>query len=113
MFLVHQNWLRYVWIGNIVYTVCLFIGSEIYIICQCLPPWFFWERYYELLDVTPPHPVNGKCDPLTIQHSAVTIFLNVTSDAALLILPLGTLLKLNIELHKKIGLLVVFGFGVV
>lgn len=129
--------LQWIWISQILYVCCVYL-TKLSILCfylrvfveqglarqtyvllgltavcfvvvlflsifQCSPVsyvWTSWDRVHQ-----------GHCLPLsaTMYLNAVP---NIALDCLVLALPLPTLLRLNLDTGKKIGLLIVFSLGI-
>ena len=69
-------------------------------ILQCLPVQYNWDKSIK----------DAKCidvNTLTYAHAGINIF----QDVLILALPIPWLLRLKLELHQKIGLIIMFQVG--
>jgi len=113
IFLVNQRWLKITWWGNFAYVVIWFFASIFFYIFQCSPVNWYWDRFELLVDPQAPHNPRAFCSPVTKNAITATLSLNLVSDIALLLLPGVTIATLHISSRKKLGLGVVFGFGLI
>lgn len=110
IFLVSQKWLKVCWWINVIYAVLWTIGSIFFFLFQCKPVGYYWNRLYLSMHVPPPFPVSGSC-PNQVQQISGPLITSLISDVMILLLPIATLLHLQISKRRKIGLLIIFSFG--
>ena len=88
-------------------------GITIYYIWACDPPEYYWEKMWAVVEVKPPHPVSGSCRESAPWEVTLPFVFSLISDIGILTLPMATLKALQIPRKKKLGLVVIFGFGIV
>jgi len=96
-----SNMRLFVAIHTIIWTTLLFYTIDTFIqIFLCSPRAYFWNRFI----------VGGHCLNLTAALKATGLF-NVFSDFAIFLLPMPTIWNLNLTYKKKLGLIGIFGTG--
>ena len=111
IFLVNQKWLRIAWWSILAYVVLWFFGATGFYLFQCWPVQWYWIRYYQRYHVQSPGPVQGQCNATTVAHVAMPLIFSLISDVAVLLLPITTIVKLQISREKKLGLAAIFSVG--
>jgi hypothetical protein len=112
IFIVNQKWLKVTWWGNLLFVIALFLIAIFFNIFQCSPINWYWMRMYILAGSPVPNEDLGYCSPASRSVIYATLSLNIVSDVALLLLPAISIATLQITMGNKIGLAVVFGFGI-
>lgn len=101
VFVVGKNNFRYyflhtlIWLNTIFFTILLFL--EIF---QCWPRVKIWNALAE-----------GHCINISVTFVA-TAAINVASDVSILTMPIFWVSKLNMRWKKKVGMVLIFGTGV-
>ncbi|KAI0885362.1 uncharacterized protein GGS22DRAFT_163511 [Annulohypoxylon maeteangense] len=106
VFTMNYKWFKYAWYSLfcsiIAHATAAFIGS----VFQCIPPSYSWER------VRLNHSAQGFCgvnnDALAMASNIMVIVIEV----GLFILPITMLSRLQLKCSQKIGLMLIFGTGV-
>jgi hypothetical protein len=111
IFIVNQKWLKLTWWGNLLFVIALFLVAIFFNVFQCSPINWYWIRFYALANPRFPFESKGFCSPASRSIIYTTLSLNIVSDVALLLLPAISIATLQITMSNKIGLGVVFGFG--
>lgn len=109
VFTMNFKWFRYVWYAlvfyDIGYGIAYFFGS----IFQCSPVSYYWEESNYSLNP----PAHGSCKIDGFVFSIVSTSLIITVEVALFILPIIMLSQLRLKLLQKIGIMFIFGTGVI
>ncbi|OTB04275.1 hypothetical protein M426DRAFT_11654 [Hypoxylon sp. CI-4A] len=113
MFLVSNQNLRIFWWTNLVYVVLWFLGATFFYLFQCSPSQWYFLQYYARYHKPVPGGKHGQCDSTSVLHTALPVIFSLISDVGLLSLPIWAISKLKVNRNKKIGLVVVFGIGLV
>ncbi|KAF7531386.1 hypothetical protein G7054_g8919 [Neopestalotiopsis clavispora] len=113
LFLCSSPALRIFWWTNIGYIGLWFFGSTSFYVFQCRPVQWYFLQYYNKYKHPVPGDVHGQCDATTVVHVAMPMVFSLVSDVALLVLPLWAISKLRVDRKKRIGLMAVFGIGLV
>ena len=112
MFLVQQRWLKWGWWINYIYAVAWAIAATIYLIWQCTPVPYYWEKMWAKVHANPPHPIKvGSCKNGNEWEVGMPFVFSLVSDLGILLLPTITLVKLQLPRKKKVGLMIIFSFG--
>lgn len=111
--LTHSRWLLRFWWANVVYNILWFIGSTGFYLFQCQPVSWYFIRYYDRYDKPVPGNMTGNCDATKVLHVALPTVFSLVSDIALLLLPILAISKLRLTTRKKMGLMGVFGVGII
>lgn len=108
IFTGNQRWFRWAFWIMITYSVLWGIATLIIVLVQCVPVPFFWNRAYLFYELDPPD--KGSC--LQTRPSQVpSALLNCIGDLMLLLLPFPVLLRLQMNLGRKLELMFIFGLG--
>lgn len=91
---------RYLTWGIFAFNTCQMIAMFTVVVFQCIP---FAKNWNSLLD--------GQCVD-TWSFTIATSILTIITDIVCITLPLYILAGLNMSKRKKMGLMVVFGFGI-
>ena len=91
--------LRWLCYGGAFVCTCLYVAEIFHDIFICIPVQKDWDPR-----------LPGQCLPSGVAGSVTAIF-NVITDLYILILPLPFLWSLQMALHKKIRLMILFGIG--
>ncbi|KAK6214346.1 hypothetical protein LQW54_004574 [Pestalotiopsis sp. IQ-011] len=113
LFLCSSTPLRVFWWVNNGYIVLWFFGSASFYIFQCKPVQWYFLQYFARLKKPVPGGVSGQCNATTTLNVAMPMIFSLVSDIALLVLPLWAISKLRLERRKRLGLMAVFGIGLV
>lgn len=113
LFLCVSTTLRVFWWANVVYVVLCFIGGTGFYLFQCQPVQWYFLQYFSRFGKPVPGGVTGQCDATTVLHVAMPMIFSLISDVALLILPIWAISRLRLERKKRLGLMAVFGIGLV
>ena len=101
VFVVGKRNFRYFFLHTLIWLNTLFFATLLFLeIFQCWPRVKIW-------DATAP----GHCIDISVTFVA-TAAINVASDLSILILPIFWVSKLNMPWRKKVGVVLVFGTGV-
>lgn len=102
VFTLQNRRFRIAWFIVLSYNIAFLIASIVASLLQCLPISYGWQRIYG-------H-TSGRC--INIKAGAVsTAALSTAADVALLILPIPTLLNLQMPYKQKLGLCGIFLLG--
>lgn len=85
----------------LVINVLLYLSVEIVVICSCVPPRKFWYPF-----------IAGPCVNRRIVDTTAGAF-NLATDIAIFLLPQRKIWSLRLSTSRKIGLAIVFSFGLV
>lgn len=85
----------------LVINVLLYMSVEIVVICSCVPPRKFWYPF-----------IAGPCVNRRIVDTTAGSF-NLATDIAIFLLPQRKIWSLRLSTSRKIGLAIVFSFGLV
>lgn len=113
LFLITHPGLRIFWWANFVYIILWFVGSTGFYLLQCLPVGWYYLQYYARFHKSVPGGMSGQCDATTVQHVAMPLIFSLISDVALLALPIWAISKLRLDRKRKMGLMGVFGIGLI
>lgn len=113
LFLCSSTPLRIFWWVNIGYIVLWFFGSTSFYIFQCKPVQWYFLQYFSRFKKPVPGGVTGQCNATTTLNVAMPMIFSLVSDIALLVLPLWAISKLRLERRKRLGLMAVFGIGLI
>jgi hypothetical protein len=86
--------------GVIVATFLFQAASVPLTLFICSPREKIWDSYYE----------GGKCMNIKAALYASAVF-NIMADIVILLLPVRSVLKLQIDTNKKVGIILLFGTG--
>ena len=111
VFLVNQRWLKIAWWANLGYIILWVIGSTGFYLFQCWPVQWYYIRYYEKAHMPTPGNMHGQCNATKVENVAIPVIFSLFSDVALLLLPVTTILKLQMELKRKIAIAGIFAVG--
>ena len=101
VFVLSKNNYRYYFLHTLIWLNILFFTTLMFLeIFQCWPRVKIWNAT-----------ADGHCIDISVTFIA-TAAINVLSDVSILALPIFWVAKLNMRLKKKIGVLLVFGTGV-
>lgn len=113
VFLITQvKWLLIFWWGNIAYNAFWFIGSTSFYLFQCQPVSWYFIQYYERFKKPVPEEQIGNCNATSVTNVALPTVFSLISDLALLLIPILSISKLRLTTHKKLGLMGIFGVGI-
>lgn len=108
IFTGNQRWFKWAFWITLAYSILWGIATFIIVIVQCVPVPLFWNRAYLFYGLDPPD--EGSC--LQTRPSQVpSALLNCIGDLVLLLLPFPVLLRLQMNLRRKIELMFIFGLG--
>lgn len=113
LFLCSSKSLRIFWWINVGYIILWFFGATGFYAFQCNPPQWYFLQYYARHGSPVPGGITGQCNATTTQHVAMPMIFSLVSDVALLILPIWAISQLRLDKKKRIGLMAVFGIGLV
>ena len=111
VFLVHQRWLYIAWWANLIYLLLWVFGATGFYLFQCWPVGWYWNRYFERYGKPTPGNMHGQCNATTVEHVAMPVIFSLISDIALLLLPVTAIMKLQIDLKKKLAIAGIFSIG--
>lgn len=102
VFTLNNRRFRIAWYIVLSYNIAFLIASILGILLQCSPIYYGWQRIYGRM--------SGRC--VNLKAEAVsTAALSTAADVALLILPVPTLLNLQVPYKQKLGLCGIFLLG--
>ncbi|KAI2783995.1 hypothetical protein F4815DRAFT_441652 [Daldinia loculata] len=113
LFLVANKKLRIFWWVNFVYVVLWFFGATSFYLFQCKPVRWYFIQYFSRYHKPVPGNIIGNCDATSVLHVALPPIFSLVSDLGLLLLPISAISQLRLNKHKKRGLMVVFGIGLI
>jgi hypothetical protein len=113
LFLCSSRGLRIFWWANFVYIILWFIGGTGFYVFQCKPVQWYFLQYFARYKKPVPGGLTGQCDATTVVHVAMPMIFSLISDIALLILPIWAISRLRLEKKRRMGLMAVFGIGLV
>ena len=108
VFTGNQRWFRWAFWIMIAYCVAWAIATFVIVMVQCVPIPYFWNRAYAFYKLEPPG--TGTCLETTPSQVPVA-FLNCIGDLVLILLPFPVLLRLQMNIRRKIELSIIFGLG--
>ncbi|KAI1456185.1 hypothetical protein F4805DRAFT_476273 [Annulohypoxylon moriforme] len=108
VFTMNVKWFKYTWYALFCYIIGHTLAVVFSAVFECAPPSYAWEEININLD--PPAQGHCKIDDfaLTTASGALTIAVEV----ALFILPITMLSQLHLKYPQKIGLMLIFGTGI-
>ncbi|KAI1093366.1 hypothetical protein F5B19DRAFT_132468 [Rostrohypoxylon terebratum] len=109
VFTMNVKWFRYMWYILTFYVIGYGIVGVFTEAFQCSPPSYYWEEANFELDP----PAQGSCKISGSTLSVVSTGLAITSEVALFVMPIISLSQLHLKLPQKIGLMAIFGTGIV
>lgn len=107
MFLVNQRWFKVALWVNWLYALGLGIAATFVFIVQCQPINYYWLRFINFYGMKAPE---GHCLP-QMAHLVVPQILNTFSDVVILLLPVPIIWGLQIEMQRKVPILLIFLLG--
>ncbi|KAJ5993048.1 hypothetical protein N7451_008772 [Penicillium sp. IBT 35674x] len=105
LFIVHQTWLKLIWWINFIFTSMLCLGITLFYILQCRPINWYWERANPYS--TEKH---GTC-VASVNLIGIPLILSTISELSILFLPIMTILGLNMDMKRRVGVAAVFSVG--
>ncbi|KAI0901002.1 hypothetical protein F4806DRAFT_177581 [Annulohypoxylon nitens] len=109
VFTMNVKWFRYMWYALVCYDIGYCIAYFFAGIFRCSPVSYYWEESNYSLNP----PAQGSCRinnfALTIASTSLTIAVEIT----LFVLPIIMLSQLQLKLLQKIGIMFIFGTGVI
>lgn len=93
---------RFFWSASILLTIntLLYIAATVAVVCSCIPPRREWNPFIE-----------GTCLDRKVLDATAAIF-NLVVDIAIIVLPQRKIWSLQMTTSRKLGVSVVFSFGV-
>lgn len=108
IFTGNQRWFKWAFWIMLTYSILWGTATFIIVIVQCVPVPFFWNRAYSFYELDPPD--EGSC--LQTRPSQVpSALLNCIGDLMLLLLPFPVLWRLQMNLRRKLEIMIIFGLG--
>ncbi|PVH93775.1 hypothetical protein DM02DRAFT_695121 [Periconia macrospinosa] len=107
IFGLFEKWFKISVYCVMAYVVGWSLSQVRFILGQCQPLDYFWQR----VNITLDPPAKGVCPVNTEVSSLSTSILNIIADFLILILPISHLVNLQLILAKKVALLSVFLVG--
>ncbi|KAK9769851.1 putative Integral membrane protein [Seiridium cardinale] len=113
LFILSSTAMRFFWWANLVYILLWFFGGTGFYLFQCKPVQWYFLQYFARAGKPVPGNMTGQCDATTVLHVSMPMIFSLISDVSLLALPVWAIWKLRLEKRKRMGLIAVFGIGLV
>jgi hypothetical protein len=94
---------NYIFVGTQIFNIIIFVIFLVGLFVACQPLNYYWSYAAS---------VNGTC-PDPIDRGLVYPLLNIIMDAWLLILPMSQVWSMGLSWRSKLGVLAMFGLGLV
>ncbi|KAM0815891.1 putative Integral membrane protein [Seiridium cardinale] len=113
LFILSSTGMRFFWWANLVYILLWFFGGTGFYLFQCKPVQWYFLQYFARAGKPVPGNMTGQCEATTVLHVSMPMIFSLISDVSLLALPVWAIWKLRLEKRKRMGLIAVFGIGLV
>ncbi|KAK6079490.1 ribosomal protein L14 [Seiridium cupressi] len=113
LFILSSTGMRFFWWANLVYILLWFFGGTCFYLFQCKPVQWYFLQYFARAGKPVPGNMTGQCDATTVLHVSMPMIFSLISDVSLLALPIWAIWNLRLEKRKRMGLIAVFGIGLV
>ncbi|KAK9415796.1 putative Integral membrane protein [Seiridium unicorne] len=113
LFILSSTGMRFFWWVNLVYILLWFFGGTGFYLFQCKPVQWYFLQYFARAGKPVPGNMTGQCDATTVLHVSMPMIFSLISDVSLLALPIWAIWNLRLEKRKRMGLIAVFGIGLV